>query len=61
MGDPNTKEEFWKRLFNLLFNNNEPDDDLPNMWAQFKAENLHSTVVTSGQPLRVSKTTSTKM
>ena len=41
MGDANTKEEFWKRLFNLLFNNKEPDDLLPNMWAQFKAENLH--------------------
>ena len=41
MGDANTKEEFWKRLFNLLFNNKEPDDKLPNMWAQFKAENLH--------------------
>ena len=41
MGDDNTKEEFWKRLFNLLFNNKEPDDELPNMWAQFKAENLH--------------------
>ena len=41
MGDDNTKEEFWKRLFNLLFNNKESDDKLPNMWAQFKAENLH--------------------
>ena len=41
MGDANTKEEFWKRLFNLLFNNKEPDDELPNMWAQFKAGNLH--------------------
>ena len=41
MGDANAKEEFWKRLFNLLFNNKEPDDKLPNMWAQFKAENLH--------------------
>ena len=41
MGDANTKEEFWKRLFNVLFNNKEPDDELPNMWAQFKAENLH--------------------
>ena len=41
MGDANAKEEFWKRLFNLLFNNKEPDEKLPNMWAQFKAENLH--------------------
>ena len=41
MGDANTKEEFWKRLFNVLFNNKESDDELPNMWAQFKAENLH--------------------
>ena len=41
MGEANTKEEIWKRLFNLLFNNKEPDDELSNMWAQFKAENLH--------------------
>ena len=34
-------KEIWKRLFNLLFNNKEPDDELPNMWAQFKSENLH--------------------
>ena len=31
----------WKRLFNLLFNNKEPDDELPNMWTQFKEEHLH--------------------
>ena len=41
MGDANAKEEFWKRLFNLLFHNKEPDDKMLNMWAQFKAENLH--------------------
>ena len=41
MGDANTKEEFWKRLFNLLFNNKEPDTQLPIMWTKFKAENLH--------------------
>ena len=40
MGEASYKE-IWKRLFNLLFNNKEPDDELPNMWAQFKAENLH--------------------
>ena len=36
-----TAKEIWRRLFNLLFNNKEPDDELPNMWAQFKAGNLH--------------------
>ena len=41
MGGDIIKEEIWKRLFNLLFNNKEPYDELPNMWAQFKAENLH--------------------
>ena len=40
MKEANTKET-WKRLFSLLFNNKEPDDDLPNMWAQFKEGNLH--------------------
>ena len=30
----------WKRLFFLLFNNNQPDDELPDMWAQFKSSNL---------------------
>ena len=40
MNEPNSKD-IWKRLFNLLFNNREPDDELPNIWAQFKKENLH--------------------
>ena len=30
----------WKRLFFLLLNNNQPDDKLPHMWAQFKGTNL---------------------
>ena len=59
MGDANTKEEFWKRLFNLLFNNKEPDDKLPTMWAQFKAENLHRSDIRAA--LESLKTTSTKM
>ena len=41
MGDSNIKEGIWKRLFNLLFNSNEPDDELLIMWTQYKAENLH--------------------
>ena len=40
MGEANAKD-IWKRLFNLLFNNKVPDEELPNMWAQFKAGNLH--------------------
>ena len=39
MGD--AKGEIWKRLFNLLFNNKEPDTQLPIMWTKFKAEKLH--------------------
>ena len=37
MGQAN---EVWKRLFFLLYNNREPDDDLPTMWTSFKAVNL---------------------
>ena len=33
-------KEIWKRLFFVLLNNKEPDNDLPNMWTFFKAENL---------------------
>ena len=33
-------EDFWKRLFFVLHNNKQPDDDLPTMWTSFKAENL---------------------
>ena len=40
MEGANSKET-WKRLFNILFNNKEPDDALPDMWSQFKKENLH--------------------
>ena len=40
MGEANANET-WKRLFDLLFNNKEPDDGLPDMWAQFKKEHLH--------------------
>ena len=40
MNEANTKE-LWKRLFFLLFNNQEPDDQLPLMWAQFKTEQLN--------------------
>ena len=40
MGEANTKG-IWKRLFDLLFNNKEPDDELPDMWAQFKKVHLH--------------------
>ena len=40
MGEANTKG-IWKRLFDLLFNNKEPDDELPDMWAQFKKGHLH--------------------
>ena len=32
--------EIWKRLFFLLYNNKEPDNDLPTMWTLFKAANL---------------------
>ena len=40
MGEANTKG-IWKTLFDLLFNNKEPDDELPDMWAQFKKGHLH--------------------
>ena len=33
-------KEIWKRLFFVLLNNKEPDNDLPNMWTLFKAENF---------------------
>ena len=33
-------KEIWKRLFFVLHNNKQPDDDLPTMWTPFKAENL---------------------
>ena len=33
--------EIWKRLFDVLFKNKEPDDELPDMWSQFKMEHLH--------------------
>ena len=38
----NVSEEkgFWKRLFFSLYNNPQPDDVIPKMWAQFKADNL---------------------
>ena len=29
--------EIWKRLFFLLHNNGQPDNDLPSMWTRFKA------------------------
>ena len=35
----NTKV-FWKELFLLLSNNKQPDDQIPLMWAQFKASQL---------------------
>ena len=44
MGETNTKE-IWKRLFNVLFNNKVPDDELPNMWSQFKEDNLHTSEI----------------
>ena len=31
----------WKRLFDVLFKNKEPDDELPDMWSQFKMDHLH--------------------
>ena len=31
---------FWKELFNLLFNNSESDEKMPNFWALFKSANL---------------------
>ena len=36
-----TPRDFWKKLFNRLFNNLEPDERLANMWTRFKANNLH--------------------
>lgn len=33
-------KEIWKRLFFVLHNNKQPDDDLPTMWTPFKAGNL---------------------
>ena len=32
-------DEPWKRLLFLLFNKQQPDEGLPNMWTQFKREN----------------------
>ena len=32
--------EIWKRLFFLLHNNGQPDNDLPSMWTRFKAGHL---------------------
>ena len=40
MGETNNKE-IWKRLFHVLFNNKVADEELPNIWAKFKKENLH--------------------
>ena len=34
-------EGTWKKLFYILFNNKESDENLPNMWAQFKKGRLH--------------------
>ena len=33
-------KEIWKRLFFVLHNNKQHDDDLPSMWTLFKADNL---------------------
>ena len=33
-------KEIWKRLFFVLHNNKQPDDDLPTMWTPFKAGSL---------------------
>ena len=33
-------KEIWKRLFFVLHNNKQPDDELPTMWTPFKAGNL---------------------
>ena len=33
-------KEIWKRLFFVLHNNKQPDDELPTMWIPFKAGNL---------------------
>ena len=38
---------FWKKLFFLLHNNSQPDSDLPYMWAQFKANNLQKSDITT--------------
>ena len=35
-------KEIWKRLFLLLVNNKESDDDLPSMWTQFKGKQLNT-------------------
>ena len=40
MGETNNNE-IWKRLFHVLFNNKVADEELPNIWAKFKKENLH--------------------
>ena len=32
--------EIWKRLFFLLHNNGQPDNDLPSIWTRFKAGHL---------------------
>ena len=39
MSEASTKV-FWKELFLLLSNNKQPDDQIPLMWAQFKASQL---------------------
>ena len=33
-------KEIWKRLFFLLHNNSQLDNELPSMWTRFKAEHL---------------------
>ena len=33
-------KEIWKRLFFLLHNNSQPDNELPSMWTRFKAGHL---------------------
>ena len=33
-------KDIWKRLFFVLHNNKQPDDELPTMWTPFKAGNL---------------------
>ena len=35
-------KEIWKRLFFLVVNNEESDDDLPSMWTQFKRKQLNT-------------------
>ena len=40
MSEANTKV-FWKELFLLLSKNNQLDDQIPPMWAQFKTNRLN--------------------